>query len=111
MSRIAIAFLGALAVSAAVVSAHAAPQKSGSDRVFSGCLIPGPTANSYLLTAATEKGVKDKDKATFVVVAGSDKVNVGRYVTNAVEVHGSLADGNPPTISATKVNWKADYCG
>jgi hypothetical protein len=70
-----------------------------------------------VLSNAKEKGSKDNsnDNLTLKVVASSDKVDVAEHVTQAVEVTGtvdaSAAKSDVTTLTATKIKWRADYCG
>jgi hypothetical protein len=108
MHRSFIAFAGALALGAALVSAQ------GQEKTYRGCLIPS-TGDSFLLIKAVEKGDKSKTKVNITVVPATEKVNVGQRVNNEVEVTGTVtpgkSEGEPATLSATKISWKADYCG
>ncbi len=120
------ATLAAAAVSAAALSATE-PQnpRAGAATntvVYRGCLNKGSADRTFVLTKATEKGQKGAEKVTFKVVAATDKVSLERFVLNEVEVTGTM-DGTPApagsaesgetlaTLTATKVTWRADYCG
>jgi hypothetical protein len=126
MHRTTIAFVGAALMSVAVLSAQtptatpAASSKnsdsaSASTVKYTGCLIPGATADSFILSNATAKGDKAKEKVSLNVVPSSSKVKVADRVTNAVEVEGTVTPaaqkGDAPTLTVTKISWKGDYCG
>lgn len=109
MHRTTIALAGALVMSAALLSAQ-----SGTPVTYRGCLIPGSSSNNYTLISAVAKGDKDKKKVTLKVVPANDKVNVEAQVTHEVEIVGTVTagtDDQPGTLTATKISWKADYCG
>lgn len=111
MHRTTIALAGALIVSAALLSA----QSAGQTVTYRGCLLPGSSSDSFLLNKAVAKGDKSKTKVMLNVVPDNEKVNVGAQVTHEVEVTGTLTPGSdkeqPGTLKATKISWKADYCG
>ena len=125
MHRTTIALVGAAFLSAAVLSAQnttskstaamKSPASSGTTVTYSGCLIPGSTSDTFVLSNATAKGDKAKEKLSLNVVPSSSKVKVADRVTNAVEVVGTVTPaaqkGDAPTLTATKISWKADYCG
>ena len=125
MNRTTIALVGAAFLSAAVLSAQnstakpaamaKAPASSGNTVTYTGCLIPGATGDAFVLSNATAKGDKTKEKVSLNVVPSSSKVKVADRVTNAVEVVGTVTPaaqkGDAPTLTATKISWKADYCG
>jgi hypothetical protein len=128
-----VATIGAVITSAAILSAQtktpppakASGQAAGKTVTYIGCLGPGSSENTYLLSNAEEKGVKGGAKhLNFKVVAASEKVNLEERVTQQVEVSGTFSDATPPaatsesgageklpTFSATSVKYKADYCG
>jgi hypothetical protein len=121
MSRSIVAILGAIAVSAVVVSAQDNKEKKAQPAEgtkYVGCLSQGSTQGTFTLSGATEKGKKGT-KMVFKVVPASDKVDLASRVSNQVEITGTASgegvkegeSGVLPTISATKVSWKADYCG
>jgi len=110
MHRTTIALAGALVMSAALLSA----QGSSSTATYRGCLVPGSSQGNFLLNSAVAKGDKDKTKVSLKVVAENPKVNLDAQVTHEVEVTGTVtpgANGQPATLNATKISWKADYCG
>lgn len=131
MNRTFAAVCGAVVVSAALLGAQGPAgdgktsndNKSGANAntvTFTGCLIPGSNSDSFLLTNAKQKGVKNADKTVKLVPAKTDKkVGLARFVTNEIEVTGTIdgaagADagaGQPRTLSVTKVKVRADYCG
>ena len=135
MHRTFVATIGAVIASAAFLAAQAktpqpaagstTAQAAGKTQTFIGCLGPGSSENAFLLSNAEEKGVKGGAKhLNFKVVAASEKVNLEERVTQQVEVTGTFSDSTPPastnesgsgeklpTFSATKVTYKADYCG
>jgi len=134
MHRTFVATIGAVIASAAFLAAQAKPtqpasssaaQGAGKTVTYIGCLGPGSSETSYMLSNAEEKGVKGGAKhLNFKVVAASEKVNLEERVTQQVEVTGTFTDSTPPaatsesgageklpTFTATKVSYKADYCG
>ena len=130
LSRNLIAIIGAVISSATFVAAQqtagpaTAEKKDSATVTFNGCLQPGSTAETFLLTAAKEKGDKSKgaSKTALKVVPASAKVKLGDRMLQAVEIKGTVADapatgGSAETgeslkiLTATSVTWKADYCG
>ena len=110
MHRTTIALASAIIMSAALLSAQAGKTETK----YNGCLIPGSSETSFMLTNAVAKGDKTKTKVSLKVVPANAKVNVGAQVTHAVEITGTVAPGSnkePGTLTATKISWKADYCG
>jgi len=108
--------LSAQTPSANRAAAPKAPAASANNTVtYSGCLIPGSAADSFILSNATAKGDKSKEKVSLNVVPSSSKVKVADRVTNAVEVVGTVTPaaqkGDAPTLTVTKISWKGDYCG
>jgi hypothetical protein len=115
-------------MSAAVIGAQKPAQPAAGSKdnagtvTYIGCLEPGGTAGHYLLLSAEEKGAKGKEKASFNVVAASAKLAMEANVTKAVEITGTLSapavaaspkDGATalPTLTATGIKFRADYCG
>ncbi|HEX5215685.1 MAG TPA: hypothetical protein VFV98_09495 [Vicinamibacterales bacterium] len=130
LHRTFVAIIGAAIASVTIVAAQqtagpaTAEKKDAPTVTFNGCLQPGSTADTFLLTAAKEKGDKSKgaSKTALKVVPGSAKVKLGDRVLQAVEIKGTVADapatgGSAETgealkvLTATSVTWKADYCG
>jgi hypothetical protein len=95
-------------MSAALLSAQ------GTTKTYRGCLVPGSSQGNYLLNSAVAKGDKTKTKVSLKVVPGSPKVNVEAQLTHEVEITGTVTEGSqgqPGTLTAEKISWKADYCG
>ena len=128
--RTLIAIIGAVISSATFVAAQqsagpaTAEKKEAATVTWSGCLQPGSTADTFLLTAAKEKGDKSKgaSKAALKVVPATAKVKLGDRVLQAVEVKGTITEATSTggsaetgealkTLTVTSVTWKADYCG
>ena len=110
MHRTTIALASAIIMSAALLSA----QGNTTATTYRGCLIPGSSESSYMLTSAVAKGDKTRTKVSLKVVPENAKINVGTHVTHEVEITGSVtagSPGQPGTLTATKISWKADYCG
>jgi hypothetical protein len=110
MHRTTIALAGAIIMSAALLSA----QTKTSATKYRGCLVPGSSQGNYLLNNAVASDDKAKTKMSLKVVPESAKVNVEAQVTHEVEITGTVtpgAQGQPGTLTATKISWKADYCG
>ena len=135
MNRTFAAVCGAVVLSAALVGAqgHAAVDgkskddgKNGADAntvTFTGCLSPGSNPETFYLTNAKQKGVKNADKTVKLVAAKTDKkVGLDNFVTNEVEVTGTIdeangtaaaagAPGQSRTLTVTKVKVRGQYCG
>ena len=129
MNRTFLAVCGAAVLSAALVAAQEKPSGDNNNNAnananavtFTGCLNSGSNADSYYLTSAKQKGVKNSDKA-LKVVAATPKVKLEPFVTQEVEVTGTIdqADAAPKTdssssaartLTVTKVKFRAQYCG
>jgi hypothetical protein len=130
MNRTFLAACGAAVLSAALVSAQDKPSSHDSSSAaasananavtFTGCLNVGSKADSYYLTSAKQKGVKNSEKS-LKVVAASPKVKLEPFVTNEVEVTGTVdqptaagATDNSAavrTLTVTKVKVRTQYCG
>ena len=125
-----VAIIGAVITSATFVAAQqsagpaTAEKKEAVSVTWNGCLQPGSTADTFLLTAAKEKGDKSKgaSKVALKVIPATEKVKLGDRILQAVEIKGTLAEapatgGSAETgeslkvLTATSVSWKADYCG
>ena len=109
MHRTTIALAGALVMSAALLSAQ------GSTEVkYRGCLVPGSGEGNYVLSNAVAKGDKTKTKVQLKVVPDNAKVKVESGLTHDVEITGTVtpgSEGKPGTLTAKKIEWKAEYCG
>ncbi len=120
-----IAAMAAVLVSAAVLTANETSiQTTGAAAAktvtYRGCLNKGTGDKTFVLTKATEKGQKGKEKVTFKVVPATEKVDLEFFLMNEVEITGTL-DAKPAgssatgevlgTFTATKVSWRTDYCG
>jgi len=130
MNRTFLAACGAAVLSAALVSAQDKPSSHDSSSAaastnanavtFTGCLNVGSKADSYYLTSAKQKGVKNSEKSV-KVVAATPKVKLEPFVTNEVEVTGTVdqptaAGGTDNgaavrTLTVTKVKVRTQYCG
>ena len=124
-----VAVCGAVVLSAALVNAQQKPAGEGNNSennsgasaatvTFTGCLNPGSNADSYYLTNAKQKGVKNGDKALKIVAA--PKVKLEPFVTGEVEVTGTVdqpatagSDGSSKvrTLTVTKAKLRNQYCG
>jgi hypothetical protein len=126
-----VAVCGAVVLSAALVNAQAKPAGEGNNAennngasastvTFTGCLNPGSNADSYYLTNAKQKGVKNADKSLKIVAA--PKVKLEPFVTGEVEVTGTVdpadaaaasSEGSSKTrtLTVTKVKLRHQYCG
>ena len=123
--RTLVATIGAAFVGAVMVSAQSGPSvastTTANPTTYRGCVNPGAGDKAFLLTAAVEKGAKNKEKVSLKLVAGSEKVKIENFLSRDVEVQGTLeaakASGNSEngeslgTFTVTKITWKADYCG
>ena len=131
MNRTFLAACGAAVLGVALVSAQdkpsshdtsgAAASANANAVTFTGCLSPGSNGNSYYLTNAKQKGVKNSEKSV-KVVAATPKVKLEPFVTNEVEVTGTVdqptaAGGTDNgaavvrTLTVTKVKVRTQYCG
>ena len=128
-----VAVCGAVVLSAALAGAQEKPAANDSNSgntsnspaaaavTFTGCLNAGSTQNSYFLTSAKHKGPKTTDKS--VKIVPGPKVGLDRYVTQEVEVTGTIDPAEPPaevkadvaqpvrTLTVTKVKYRAQNCG
>ena len=131
MNRTFAAVCGAVLMSAALLGAqeHAGDAKSSKDNktgdantvTFTGCLSPGSSGDTFFLTNAKQKGVKNTDKTVKVVPSKDKKVGLNAFVTNEVEVTGTIDEAvaagaaggsaQPRTLTVTKVKVRASYCG
>jgi hypothetical protein len=130
MNRTFLAACAAAVLSAALVSAQDKPSSHDNSSAaagananavtFTGCLSPGSNGESYYLTNAKQKGVKNSEKS-LKVVAASPKVKLEPFVTNEVEVTGTVDQATAAagtetsaaarTLTVTKVKVRTQYCG
>jgi hypothetical protein len=129
MNRTFLALCGAALMSTALVCAQEKPSGDGNGSTaatananavtFTGCLSPGSSSDSYYLTNAKQKGVKNADK-TFKIVAATPKVKLEPFVTEEVEVTGTIdqaaaASGTDSskirTVTVSKVKVRTESCG
>ena len=133
MNRTFLAVCGAMVLSAALVGAQQKPAGEGNTSetnsgasantvTFTGCLNPGSNADSYYLTNAKQKGVKNADKSIKIVPA-NPKVKLDQFVTGEVELTGTIdqtdaapadkADGaaKARTLTVTKAKLRSQSCG
>ena len=119
------AILGAQSKSADVSGKSSDAGKSGAAAgaatvTFTGCVTPGATSDSFLLLNSKQKGVK-APATTVKLVPASKKVDVATFVTQGVEVTGTLdpagasaADANgassPATLTVAKIKSSASGC-
>ena len=114
-----VAALCAAGVTLAAQSSGSSPSapvpSQDKTQTFTGCLRPGATGDRYTLISAKEKGKKASDKLTFAVVADGPKVKLEPRVNQEVEITGTVepaaSAGASPTLKATGVKWRNDYCG
>ena len=128
MNRTFAAVCGAVLVSTALVGAQQKPAEgntgennnsaSAATVTFTGCLNPGSNSDSFYLTSAKQKGVKNADKSLKIVAA--PKVKLEPFVAGEVEVTGNVdaadtaaASGSSKvrTLTVTKVKLRNQYCG
>jgi len=87
---------------------------------FTGCLTPRSKADEIFLTGAKQKGVKGQ-ATTVKLVPATKKVDLDAFVTQGVEVTGTLdqaaasaatagGSGSTPTLTVTKVKSRDDGC-
>ena len=133
MNRTFVAVCGAMLVSTALIGAQAKPAGEGNSGennnsasaatvTFTGCLNPGSNADSFYLTSAKQKGAKNADKSVKVVPA-NPKVKLDQFLTNEVELTGTIDQAEAPstdnadgaakarTLTVTKAKVRRDSCG
>ena len=133
MNRTFAAVCGAVVMTTAFISAQAKPAGDGNSGdnnnsasaatvTFTGCLNPGSNADSFYLTSAKQKGVKNADKSIKILPA-NDKVKLEQFLTREVELTGTIdqAEGAPAdkadaaakarTLTVTKAKVRNDSCG
>jgi hypothetical protein len=81
---------------------------------FTGCVTPGSTNDSFYLINSKQKGAK-APATTMKLVPATKKVGIGTFVTQGVEVTGTLeqaADGasSPSTLTVTKIKSTDSGC-
>jgi len=129
MNRTFAAVCGAVVVSTALIGAQGKPAGDGNSGensssasaatvTFTGCLNPGSNSDSFYLTSAKQKGVKNADKSLKIVAA--PKVKLEPFVAGEVEVTGNVdaadtaaASGSSKvrTLTVTRVKLRNQYCG
>jgi hypothetical protein len=133
MNRTFLAVCGAVLVSTALVSAQAKPAGEGNSGennnnastatvTFTGCLNPGSNSDSFYLTSAKQKGVKNADKSLKIVPA-NPKVKLDPFVLGEVELTGTVDQPEAPsadntdgaakarTLTVTKAKLRNPSCG
>lgn len=132
MNRTFVAVCGAVLMSTALMGAQQKPAVEGNSGennnsasaatvTFTGCLNPGSNADSFYLTNAKQKGVKNADKSLKVVPA-NPKVKLDQFLLGEVEVIGTVdqpeaaadkADGaaKARTLTVTKAKLRQQSCG
>jgi hypothetical protein len=129
MNRTFLAACAAVVMSAALVGAQDKAPANGASAdanananavTFTGCLSPGSNADSYYLTNAKQKGVKTSEK-TVKIVAATPKVKLEPFVTQEVEVTGSIDQAEAATktegssavrtLTVNKLKVRTGSCG
>ena len=132
MNRTFAAVCGAVLVSTALMGAQGKPAGEGNSGensnsasaasvTFTGCLNPGSNADSFYLTSAKQKGVKNADKSIKIVPA-NQKVKLDQFLTREVELTGTIDQADaaaadkegaakPRTLTVTKAKVRNDSCG
>lgn len=132
MNRTFAAVCGAVVMSTALIGAQGKPAGDGNSGdnsnnasaatvTFTGCLNPGSNADSFYLTSAKQKGVKNADKSIKILPA-NDKVKLEQFLTREVELTGTIdqAEGakadkadaaKARTLTVTKAKVRNDSCG
>ena len=133
MNRTFLAVCGAMVLSTALIGAQQKPAGEGNNSenssgasattvTFTGCLNPGSNADSYYLTNAKQKGVKNADKSLKIVPA-NPKVKLDQFVTGEVELTGTIDQADAPagdkadgaakarTLTVTKAKLRQQACG
>ena len=93
---------------------------NGATVTFTGCVSPGTTSDTFFLTNSKQKGVKGP-ATTMVLAPANKKVDIATFVTQGVEVTGTLeqagsstpdANGmsSPATLTVTKIKSNAGGC-
>lgn len=113
------ALLGAQAKSTDNSGKSSDPGKSGASAAaatvtFIGCVTPGTTSDTFFLINSKQKGVK-APATTMKLVPASKKVGIGTFVTQGVEVTGTVdqpanAASGPATFTVTKIKSNAGGC-
>jgi hypothetical protein len=123
------AVLGAVAMSAVLVGAQEKSSTPSTNTTataantvtFTGCLNSGSGKDVYYLISAKQKGAKTQEK-TLKVLQGSEKASLERYLSQEVELTGTVdpaqapaatTDGAAPTrtLTVTKAKFRAQSCG
>jgi hypothetical protein len=133
MNRTFAAVCGAVLVSTALIGAQSKPagENNGGENnngasaatvTFTGCLNPGSNSDSFYLTSAKQKGVKNADKSLKVVPA-NPKVKLDSFVLGEVELTGTVDQAEAPspektdgaakarTLTVTKAKLRQQSCG
>ena len=133
MNRTFAAVCGAVLVSTALIGAQGKPAGDGNSGensssasaatvTFTGCLNPGSNSDSFYLTSAKQKGVKNADKSLKVVPA-NPKVKLDSFVLGEVELTGTVDQAEAPsadktdgaakarTLTVTKAKLRQQSCG
>lgn len=92
----------------------AATSASTATVTFIGCVTPGSTSDSFLLINSKQKGVK-APATTMKLVPATKKVGIAPYVTQGVEVTGTVEPsangaGAPATFTVTKIKSNDGGC-
>jgi hypothetical protein len=98
-------------------AAKAAPTADAVPVTFTGCLSPADKSQTFYLMSAKQKGVKGQ-ATTVKLVPASKKVGLDPFVTQEVEVTGTLDrtsvpagdSDKTPTLTVTKVKSRASGC-
>jgi hypothetical protein len=133
MSRTLLGVCTAIIMSAAMLGAQSQSPDNGAKSsngktataptgtvTYTGCLSPGSDADSFYLMSAKQKGVKAQ-ATTVKVVPATKKVDLGTFVTQGVEVTGTLDQAgtsaapaagseSAPTLTVTKVKFSPTGC-
>ena len=120
MKRTLAAFLSALVLTAAAISAQSPiatttastdPTDTVKENTYYGCLVPGSNSDSFRLINVALKGQKRNDQVSYKVDA-PEKLDVMHFVTMEVEIVGTVVGtGSSAVLKATKISRKSDYCG
>ena len=132
MNRTFAAVCGAVLLSTALIGAQGKPAGDGNSGentnsasaatvTFTGCLNPGSNSDSFYLTSAKQKGVKNADKSLKIVPA-NPKVKLDQFLLGEVELTGTVdqtaagadkADNaaKARTLTVTKAKLRNQSCG
>ena len=78
---------------------------------FRGCLLPGSSDGSFMLTNAVAKDDKTRRRSRSGVPKPESRLAIASRRKSKSGTVTPSTTGQPGTLKATKVSWKADYAG